>query len=261
MATRTARPGFFDVMTALILREMQSRYGDRGLSYIWGILEPAMYVAVAVLWFSVTNRIVMVGMPISLFLMTGIAPYILFYRVDQFVRTSIIANTGLLYHPSIAPLHLMLGRFFLEGPTEIFFLCFVFVGYGIGWNEPRAVPVDFGPIIEALGLDLLFAFGVGGAIAPIMIRFPGVGWTLGFLVRIIFMTAGVHYVPDYAPTAWQPIIFWNPMTHIITLFRTGFIPTFPSHHLSPLYALTVGGGLLLTALWLERYFGRQWIEA
>lgn len=256
-----ARPGFLDVIGALVLREMQSRYGDRGLSYLWALIEPGLYVGLAILWFTQTNRIVMVGMPLPLFLMTGVAPYILFYRVDQFLRTSIVANTGLLYHPSIAPLHLVLGRFLLAAPTEMFFLCLLFLGYYLGWHEQRAIPENFIPVIEALGLDLLFALGVGGSLAPIMVRYPGLGWTLGFLVRVIFVTSGVHYVPDYAPAQWQPIIYWNPMTHIIALFRTGFDASYPAHLLNPLYALSVGGGLLFLGLVLERYFGRQWIEA
>ena len=256
-----ARPSFFDIMGALVLREMQSRYGDRGLSYLWGLLEPGLYVSLALIWFTVTQKVIMVGMPLPLFLMTGIAPYILFYRVDQFVRMSIVANTGLLYHPAISPLHLILGRFFLSAPTELFFICILFLGYYIGWHEPRAIPVDFTPVVESVGLDFLFALGVGASIAPILIRYPGLGWTLGFLVRVIFVTSGVHYVPDYAPIRYQSILFWNPMTHIIALFRRGFDPGYPAHLLNPLYALTVGAGMLLLALVLERFFGRQWIEA
>lgn len=250
-----------DVISSLVMREMQSRYGERGLGYFWGILEPAMYVGVAISWFIVTNKFVMVGWSMPLFLITGIAPYILFYRVDQFVRSSIVFNLGLLYHPSVSPLHLMLARFCLEAPTGIFFMFIIIFGYYLWSHDPMVIPVHPAAVVEAISLDLLFAFGVGGAIAPIMIRYPGLGWSLGFLVRVIYMTAGVHYVPDYAPKQWQPIIFWNPMTHIITLFRTGFGLNYPAHHLNAVYTLAWGGGLLFLALVMERYYGRQWIEA
>jgi capsular polysaccharide transport system permease protein len=149
----------------------------------------------------------------------------------------------------------------LEIPTGIFFIALVFVGYGIGFNEPRAFPVYWPPVLGALGLLSMAAFGVGGSIAAILLRYEGVGWSLGFGVRIIAMTGGINFVPDYAPPAWQPIIYWNPMTHIVMLFRTGFAPTYPAHHLDVPYAITVLVCLILVSLLMERFMARKWVEA
>jgi capsular polysaccharide transport system permease protein len=247
-------------MGSLILREMRSRFGRRQLGYFWSIIEPAMYGGIAVVWFLLSNRVAQVDMPQVLFLLTGATPWFFFYRLDQFIRFAITRNTGLLYHPAISPFYLILGRFFLEIPTGIFFIGLVFVLYRIGMNDPRAYPVNWPPVLAAIALDAWLAFGIGGSIATILIRYEGLGWSLGFAVRIIFMTSGVHFVPDYAPPQWQPIIFWNPMTHIVMLFRMGFSSGYPAHHLNVPYTIVCLLILTLLCMVLERFWGRKWVE-
>ncbi len=260
VAQRRRSPSPLRIIWAIALREMRGRFGRRRLGYVWSFIEPTLYGSTALAWFVLSGSVTPVDLPQILFLLTGFAPWFFFYRLDQYVRFAYARNVAMLYHADVRPLHLLLGRWFLEAPTGLFFIGLVFLGYCLIMNEPRAIPHNWGAIAVALALDALMALGFAGIIGTVLLRFEGLGWALGFSVRVVFMTAGLNFVPDYLPVQWQPIVFWNPMTHIIIEFRRGFLPEYPSHLLDLGFVIDFTLGLILIALILERFVARQLVK-
>jgi capsular polysaccharide transport system permease protein len=254
-----ARASLSGLIGALVLREMATRFGRRQLGYLWGLLEPAAFASVIFAIFIVMQRRIETTMPLGLFLLTGLCPWLLFYRTDNFVRACVHANITVLYHPVIVPLHLYISRFILEGATTITFAAFALIGYWIIWNQPQAIPQRPELVVEGACLSLAMGLGVGSCLAPLMIRFPGVAYMLGLGIRGLFLTSAIYYIPDYAPTMLRPVIAWNPLTHAIALFRSGFVGFYPAHMLTPSYTLMVAMTLIFIGLVMERFFVRRWI--
>jgi ABC-type polysaccharide/polyol phosphate export permease len=58
---------------------------------------------------------------------------------------------------------------------------------------------------------------------------------------------------------FRPIVYYNPMTHVIALFRQGFTDNYSNDAgIDPYYALFVALVLILVALVAERFFVRRW---
>ncbi len=253
-----AQPKFFNVMTALILRETRGRYGRRQLGYVWGLIEPGMYVLIALTIFTITGRSVMVEWPMPLFILTGMGPWLLFFRTDNYVRHCYGGIASLLYHPVLVPAHFMISHWLIEIATVVTFVVFAFVFYGIFWDEPRAIPRFVAPVVYSCIVSVMFGLGIGGSLAPLMVRWPGIAYVLGLFIRVLFLTSGVFYIPDYAPPLYRPVIYFNPMTHVIGTFRQGFSAAYPASGIDMPYAVIVSLFLIMLAFILERFFVRHW---
>jgi capsular polysaccharide transport system permease protein len=254
-----ARASFWGLIGALVLREMATRFGRRQLGYLWGLLEPAAFAVVIFLIFILMDRRIQTTMPMGLFLLTGLCPWLLFYRTDNFVRGCVHANIAVLYHPVVVPLHLYISRFILEAGTTLTFAALAFIGYWIIWNQPLAIPQRPVLVVEGACLALAMGLGIGSCLAPLMLRFPGVAYLLGFSIRGLFLTSGIYYIPDYAPRMVRPVIAWNPLTNAIGLFRSGFVGFYPAHMLMPGYTVMVAMTLIFIGLVMERFYVRRWI--
>ena len=255
--TSVAKPGLSSALWALILREMETRFGRRALGYAWALLEPGVYVVLMLSLFYIMDRQVRTEMPMPLFILTGICPWLIFMRIDNYLRVSIQTNIPVLYHPILTPLHIYLSRFILEGCTAIVFAMLALAIYGILWDVPQVIPVRPELVVAGTCLSLLMGLGVGTCLAPIAVRFPGVSYCMAFVIRSMFVTAGIYFLPDYAPPQLKPVILWNPMTHAVGLFRSGFVREYPAHGLMPWYTVLVAMVLILGGLVMER-FVRKW---
>lgn len=254
-----ARPGFLTVIRALMLREYGSRFARRRWGYVWAMIEPGAYVVSALTLFFLLDRRVLVRMSMPLFILTGMGPWLVFMRVDNFIRVSVTANIALLYHPVLKPLHMYIARFLTEAATVTVFFSLTFIGYGLLSGNPQVIPQHPEALVEGLCLCLAMAFGVGSCLSAVMIRSEGLAYASSFCIRAMSFTSGIYFLPDYAPPVIRPLVAWNPMTHAIALFRSGFMGIYPSHVMNPGYTVIVAATLIVTGLVAERYLVRRWV--
>ena len=71
-----------DVILALLIRELKTRFGTLKLGYLWAVLEPAMHVLVFAVIFHFRGTEIYSGVPTFLFLLAGIAPWLFFSYQD-----------------------------------------------------------------------------------------------------------------------------------------------------------------------------------
>lgn len=111
------------VVHALMLRETRTRFGRNYLGYLWGIIEPVLWI----LSFWALNEFGVRSSSSNLdfvgFIATGLITYDMFRSTVSRCMTSIEANRGLLFYPQIRPLDLVFARALLEVTT----LALVFV--------------------------------------------------------------------------------------------------------------------------------------
>ena len=89
------------VIKALILRETKSRYGEHKLGFVWAFLEPALMVSVFVAFFTLMGRSSASGMPVQLFMITGIVPFMLFRESMSQLQGTITQSKSLLGYPQV----------------------------------------------------------------------------------------------------------------------------------------------------------------
>ena len=78
--------------------------------------------------------------------------------------------------------------------------------------------------------------------------------------RPIFLLSGVLYIYESVPTAFQAILWWNPLLHVTGLMRSGFFGSYDPAYVSVPYVLGVAGTLFLVGGWLLRRHASFLIE-
>ena len=107
------------VLFALVVREMNTKFGRSYGGYIWAIAEPLGGVMLLNLAFSLTVRRPPLGTNFPLFYATGIVPFFLFTGISGAVASAVATNRGLLHYPVVSPLDAVFGKFILNFLTML----------------------------------------------------------------------------------------------------------------------------------------------
>lgn len=235
---KTERPfATFRTVTALILREMSSRYGRSPGGYLWAILEPLGGIAILGLAFSLIMRAPPLGNSFILFFATGFLIYNLFQALERTVANSISYSKALLSYPAVTWVDAILARFLLNSLTSIFVSYIILAG--ILMTQDTRVTLDAPPILRTVSMTLLLGLGVGTLNCALTGKIAMWGRVWPILTRPLFLASGVFFLYDDLPKTVQDILWYNPLIHVVGYMRMGFYPSYHPDYLSAPYVLIV----------------------
>ncbi|KIC15147.1 ABC transporter permease [Leisingera sp. ANG-Vp] len=231
-------------ITALVLREMSTRYGRTPGGYLWAVLEPLAAILFLSVGFSLVIRNPSLGTSFLLFYATGYLPFGLYQSVSNAVARAIKFSRPLLRFPAVTWADAVLARFLLNSLTNIV-VTLLLTGGILAVVDAHAM-LNMPRILEALGLAMVLALGVGTLNCVLMGLYPlwDVAWAI--ITRPLFLASGVLFLYEDLPPLAQDVLWYNPLMHITGLMRTGFFPTYTAAYISPAYV--IGTSLLLLAL-------------
>ena len=99
---------------ALLMRELQTRFGGYRLGYLWAPIEVLLQVIIFLILFGVILERLVPGMEFSLFLIAGMVPFRMFQKIATRALGAVDANKGLLMYRSIKHIDVVIARSFLE---------------------------------------------------------------------------------------------------------------------------------------------------
>jgi len=234
------------IVTSLMLREVITRYGRRGLGFFWLIGEPLLFTgAVIVLW-SIIKAPYQHGLKLAPFVMTGYMTLLMFRHLISYGMGAVAGNLGLLFHQKIKILHVYMARFLLElGGTTLAFLVvyLVLVAVGqVGW------PAD--PLLVYGGWLSLFVLGVGIAlvVSALAMEFDVVERIVPVLMYVVLPFSGAFTMAAWLPPGFRDIYLAIPIPHTVEMIRAGVFGEFIETHYDPLYPLFWGAVLIALGL-------------
>lgn len=236
------------IISALMVREMTTRYGRDGLGFAWIVLEPMSFcVGVLVLW-SLTKPPFEHGIRLQAFSLTGYMCIILLRHMISYSFTAIQANIGLMHHRQVKPVHILISRNLLElgGTTATFVLVYLAL-LALGLIE---IPVDL--LLTYCGWLMMAWVSVGLALVMtgLAIRFEAIERIIGLLTYVLIPLSGAFFMVSWLPPAAQEIILYLPFPHAVEMLRAGVFGPFVETHYDWFYALTCGLVLNLIGLLL-----------
>lgn len=102
------------VITALLMREIHTRYGRENIGHLWVIGEPLLFcVGVAVMWTAIRPAHEH-GLPVTAFVITGYVPLTMWRHCVSRSVKAFEANGSLLFHRQVTPLDIIVSRCVLE---------------------------------------------------------------------------------------------------------------------------------------------------
>lgn len=234
------------ILTALVLREMTTRYGREGLGFVWVIGEPLLFCFGVLLMWSMIKPAYEHGIRLAPFVMTGYMSLLLFRHQISFAMTALQANIGLLYHRQLRILHFFTARAILEflGATAAFLVVYVIL-LALGEVGP---PKDW--LLLCVGWLLLGWMGAGMALvfAALSMRFEVMERLVPVLTYALVPFSGAFAMTHWIPEPYRSTYLYIPMPHGVEMVRAGVFGEFVPTHYDPLYALAWGTIFVLLGL-------------
>lgn len=226
------------VLGALIMREMQTRFGRQGLGFAWLVGEPMLFcLGVVALW-TMTKPAYEHGVSVAPFVMTGYMALLLIRHMINLLTAAIQANTGLLYHRRVAPLHLLAARFLLElaGATGAFLVVYIVLML-IGLAGP---PADYLLLYGGWALIGWLSLGFALVMTGLVMRYEIFERVVGLISYILIPLSGAFFMVAWLPPAAQSVALLVPFVHGIEMIRAGVFGAFVETHYNVTYPLLVG---------------------
>tara|TARA_R110001599_G_scaffold344728_1_gene568487 strand:+ start:210 stop:1007 length:798 start_codon:yes stop_codon:yes gene_type:complete len=239
-------------ISALILREMATRYGRSPGGYLWVVLEPVAGIALLTFLFTLISRSPPLGTNFPLFYATGILPFTMYVALSGNVATAVQYSRALLSYPAVSFMDALLARFFLTALTHI--LVMFLVLSGIIYFYDLKLVIHLPSIFAAIAMVLAFAFAIGVANCFLFARFPLWANFWHVLNRPLFLLSGVIFIPEMLPKAAMQYLVWNPLIHTSGMMRRGFYPTYDALYVDVAYVYFCAIVIGIVGLWfLIRY--------
>lgn len=233
------------IVSALLIREMSTRFGNKPGGYIWALLDPAAHVLLLTVIFQAIAHLPPLGTSFPLFFATGYVGFQFYQATAGYVNDALKANRALLSYPNVAPIDTLVARFLLQIGTTTFVAVLVLGAIGLTLRMPLVL--NWAEIIEAAVAASLLAFGVALSNTVLFLRYPIYEKIFQIANRPLFMLSGIFFLPDALPHPFRDILLYNPLVHAMVLFRKGFYPEYRAAvlNLDYLYAwvfatLTIG---------------------
>ncbi|MGB0505792.1 MAG: ABC transporter permease [Pikeienuella sp.] len=245
-------------ITAMVLREMSSRYGRSAGGYIWAIVEPVAFIAIFSVIFSQISQEPPLGRVFPLFFATGVITFGIYRDVATMTSGAFAFNKPLFTYPHITILDAVLARFILQFLTQVVVGTIVFSGLFIFFD---IVPnIHLVPILLAMLIASAIGLGLGTMNAILFVLSPTWQRFWGVVSRPLFLISGIFFTPEMLPPAIREIILINPLVHVIGLMRTGFYPTYAADYINWPLILGLPSVTLVAGLLLMRKYQGQLIE-
>jgi capsular polysaccharide transport system permease protein len=246
------------VVIALVIREMGTKFGRSVGGYAWAIAEPLGGILLLAVAFSLALRTPPLGTSFMLFYATGIVPFYMFNTMAKGVAGAISSNRGLLNYPVVSVLDAVFAKFVLNFLTifivAVVLMTGIVLGYGLHVN------LDPAALLLAFSLSALIGLGVGAMNCVLFGFFPTWKNVWAVLTRPLFILSGIFYIFESVPKAFQGVLWWNPLVHVIAVMRRGVYGHYDPAFVSYPYVIGVALGLFVTGAWLMRRHASFLIE-
>jgi capsular polysaccharide transport system permease protein len=218
---------FKNVIFALFLREIKTRFGETKLGYAWVVIEPMLHILFLIFVFSFLSDRMMPQVPFVLFVITGLIPFFLFKNIARALMGSISANMALFAYKPVRPFAVYIARTLRE--CVIYGAIFGIILAVIWWFD--LVPFTIAHPLELMvstGLIILFAFTFGIVLSLTNHVFPSIKIIVDVLFSLLYFLSGIMLPLWIIPAEYLHYLEWNPMLHLIEMFRESFFSYYPT---------------------------------
>lgn len=221
------------VVVALLIREMDARFGSKPGGYVWALLDPAAHIVLMTVLFQAIARAPALGTNFPLFFATGYLGFQFYQAMVSYVNGAVKSNRALLSYPNVAPFDTVAARFLLQFLTTSLV---AFIVLGVIVASMRVTPsLHWAPILEAAMVASVLGLGVGLINNVMFLKYPLYEQLFAIVNRPMFLISGVFFLPDAIPLPYRDVVLLNPLVHVTMLFRTGFYDGYRAAGLDPLY--------------------------
>lgn len=244
-----------NVLGAVLLREVITRYGRHNLGFLWLFLEPMLFtVGITTLW-TFGNLTHGSTLPITAFALTGYSSILLWRNCSNRLVNALTPNLSLLYHRNVRVLDIFSARLILEiSGATISFVGLTIVFTAAEW---MSAPVDILTVFMGWFLLAWFAVGLSLIVGAASEGSEIIERVWHIVTYLLFPLSGAAFMVDWLPKPAQEFFLWIPMVHGTEMIRHGFFGDVVKTYEDPSYLLLTNIILTFIGLALVRSAARK----
>jgi capsular polysaccharide transport system permease protein len=240
-----------DVLYALLLRELSSRFGKSRGGYLWILVEPIAHLMLPILIFGFLRNISMPGVELPVFLVYGFLPFLLFKAICLQIVDGVNSAQGLLSYRQVMLMDVFVSKAMAHMVIQAVVFVTVLTGLGmLGFDVLPGRPVELAGI---LALTAVLAFGLGVVFAAISSLVPDARSVIKIMFMPLYFASGILFPVTRFPDEWVRWLSVNPVLHLVELSRTMAVDGFqPMKYTSLAYPVALALSATLSGLMLYR---------
>lgn len=244
------------VIGALIIRELHTRYGRDNIGYLWMLLEPLLLAsAVAIIHVGNGGGHHTGGVRVIPFTITGYTVFIIFRSIVGRAESALEANRPLLFHRMVTIIDLLISRALLELIASTGALILLFsLAVAMGWADVPARPLR---LMSGILLLTWFSFAISMGIAT------GAHFSKAFTkfvhpaTYIAMPLSGAFFLLIWIPMPYRSWLAWSPLNQIFEMVHSGVFESYDSPYFNPIYIIGWCMTLTMLGLFLLRILRRH----
>lgn len=207
------------VIHALMIRELNTRYGRDNIGFLWIMVEPLLFAGLVALGWRLLKGSEEHGVSIVAFVITGYIPITLFRHGLARSAAIFTANSSLMYHRQIKILDFVLVRFFIELLGCM--MGYVFIACILIAVGQFPIPDDIGLFLAGWLIYAFFTLSICFIVAPVSEMSEVVEKFLPVTTYIMIPFSGLFTMASWLTPSVREYMLLSPFVNAMEMMRKG----------------------------------------
>ena len=242
------------VISALMMRELITRFGRENIGFLWIMAEPVLFAAlVGVLWRFMKGSEEH-GIGVVAFVATGYIPLVMFRTTLSRAVRAFTANSSLLYHRQVTLLDLILVRFLIEWIGSL--MAYLVIGIVLIVFGLFPIPADIGYFLLGWTLYGLFTLSAVLILAPLTELSETIEKFVPVTTYLMVPFSGTFNLTSWLAPNVREVLLYSPPVTGMELMRYGIWGDKITPYYDVPYTIAVSLGFMTIGLILCRKIRR-----
>lgn len=207
------------VISALMIRELTTRFGRENIGFLWIMVEPLMFAIFVGLFWREFKGPYESGVNVVAFVVSGYIPLVFFRSTVSRAVSSFTANGSLMYHRQVKILDLILVRFLIEFIGHL--MAYLFIATTLFAIGVFPVPHDIGYIILGWLYYSMFTLAIALVVAPLSEMGELVEKFVPVTTYLMVPLSGAFYFASALTPKATAAVLYSPPVHGMEMMRYG----------------------------------------
>jgi capsular polysaccharide transport system permease protein len=207
------------VIGALLVRELNTRFGRDNIGFLWIMGEPLLFAGLVSLVWTFMRGAEENGVSIVAIIGSGYLPLTFFRNAANRSAKIVEANSGLLYHRQVKMLDFVFTRVLIEFIGSM--MAYVFFAVVMGFFGLFPIPWNIGIVIGGFLLYAFFTLSVCLVLAPLSEVSELVEKLLPVTVYIMIPFSGTFNMNSWLAPKVRDVMLWSPPANAMEVMRYG----------------------------------------
>jgi len=227
MKARSAFSIQADVLFAIAVREMNSRFSGYTFGNIWLVLEPLLMMVMFILIFGLRGRGEFGYVEPAVFVFAAFLPFKMLWQFTlKRILSAATGARGLLGFRQVRLFDMFVARALME--AGLFIVVGVVIGTAMWWLGFDPWPKEPLPVLGYAAVLWIFACAVGILGAVVSRVAMEVEKLINIMTMPLLFLSAVFFPMTMVPQPYRDILAWNPLVHANELIREQWLPQYVS---------------------------------